>query len=720
MINQASDSHIETLEIQDALSRVEGSKLFANSKRLIELLRFVVEAQLRGDTAGLKQTAIGIELYRRDPSYDPKLDGIVRTHARRLRERLVTYYRSEGAHDAVVIELPRGGYVPSFRRREVFAGEETVWAGTADEWTHTETTGELELWNARKNQDSPAPAKKAPFYAQLSRIHHYVGEAHVLGVPLLIIIPAALMLGAALIGGLAYRRPAGFGKSPTTAAKQNLPRVAVLRFRSAGTGSEGELYGRALADSVVASLARMNELSVVQPPESSSGPAVNATDAQLAEELKANYVVSGRFEKSRKVSKLSVKLTEHGSGTVVWSHDYSFPWANLVEIEDAMAGALSQNLAQRVQESTANQSMPVSREAQQAYLDGYASLQAAKSRFQLEMLETAERNLRHAIELNPGYPDALAALADAEMLSLFIKDELNKGVLDSAERHAREALARNPQHSGAHAALSGIAIVRGHVKAAFEEAKKAVDADPAGAQALSSLGEVYEAMGLYEAALDAYHRAARQRSLASTEPLMNGALLATRMGRFAEAEGMLNSLTGLDAESPYVAFARAYALERKKDYPAAEVKLEELREGVAKNRPGSQQQLDFIDAGIGLVQAQQGRFDNARRVLHKIGKPRARMSDFVILLAAASNEPAMAIENLRLNPYYRNYRYLVTEQGLKPLYRDAAFQQLLSDTYPEWVKMLAEQSEVLAVPPPVLPAPAGFLKSSGLETRATD
>ena len=71
--------------------------------------------------------------------------------------------------------------------------------------------------------------------------------------------------------------------------------------------------------------------------------------------------------------------------------------------------------------------MPVSREAQQAYLDGYASLQAAKSRFQLEMLDTAEHNLRHAIELNPGYPDALAALADAEMLSLFIKDEPNAG-----------------------------------------------------------------------------------------------------------------------------------------------------------------------------------------------------------------------------------------------------------------------------------------------------
>ena len=130
MINQASDSDIaDAGDSGCSWPAWKAASCFANSKRLIELLRFVVEAQLRGDTAGLKQTAIGIELYRRDPSYDPKLDGIVRTHARRLRERLVTYYQSEGAHDPVVIELPRGGYVPTLsqergicRRRSSLGG----------------------------------------------------------------------------------------------------------------------------------------------------------------------------------------------------------------------------------------------------------------------------------------------------------------------------------------------------------------------------------------------------------------------------------------------------------------------------------------------------------------------------------------------------------------------------------------------------------------------
>ena len=48
----------------------------------------------------------------------------------------------------------------------------------------------------------PAPGEKRTVLCPAFRIHHYVGEAHVLGVPLLILIPAALMLGAALSGGL--------------------------------------------------------------------------------------------------------------------------------------------------------------------------------------------------------------------------------------------------------------------------------------------------------------------------------------------------------------------------------------------------------------------------------------------------------------------------------------------------------------------------------------
>ena len=39
----------------------------------------------------------------------------MRVQARRLRTRLARYYREEGQTDEVVIELPKGGYVPTFK-----------------------------------------------------------------------------------------------------------------------------------------------------------------------------------------------------------------------------------------------------------------------------------------------------------------------------------------------------------------------------------------------------------------------------------------------------------------------------------------------------------------------------------------------------------------------------------------------------------------------------
>src|SRR6185503_1101832 len=85
---------------------------------LSRLLRFLVERQLEGREGELKESLIGIEVYGRRPDYDPKLDSTVRGEMARLRARLSKYYSTEGSADLLVIELPKGSYVPSFRRPE--------------------------------------------------------------------------------------------------------------------------------------------------------------------------------------------------------------------------------------------------------------------------------------------------------------------------------------------------------------------------------------------------------------------------------------------------------------------------------------------------------------------------------------------------------------------------------------------------------------------------
>ena len=98
--------------IRAQLARILGSPAFQRSQRASALLRYVVERTLAGETDRLKEYTLGAEALDRGVAFDPRTDPTVRAEASRLRERLERYYESFGADDPLIIELPRGGYVP--------------------------------------------------------------------------------------------------------------------------------------------------------------------------------------------------------------------------------------------------------------------------------------------------------------------------------------------------------------------------------------------------------------------------------------------------------------------------------------------------------------------------------------------------------------------------------------------------------------------------------
>jgi hypothetical protein len=101
--------------VRRQLERVLASASFTANERRSRFLRFVVEGHLEGRDNELKESVIALEVFgARD--YDPKQDSIVRAEAGRLRARLAEYYAGEGSGDTVIIELPKGGYVPFFRQ----------------------------------------------------------------------------------------------------------------------------------------------------------------------------------------------------------------------------------------------------------------------------------------------------------------------------------------------------------------------------------------------------------------------------------------------------------------------------------------------------------------------------------------------------------------------------------------------------------------------------
>src|SRR5687768_9467257 len=100
------------------LDRILGSKTFSQVERLKRFLRFIVLEALDGRGGDLKEYVIGVEVFGKEPSFDPRTDPIVRVQARRLRTRLARYYLDEGNSDDVIVDLPKGGYAPVFRTRD--------------------------------------------------------------------------------------------------------------------------------------------------------------------------------------------------------------------------------------------------------------------------------------------------------------------------------------------------------------------------------------------------------------------------------------------------------------------------------------------------------------------------------------------------------------------------------------------------------------------------
>src|SRR5687767_1575743 len=104
------------------LERVLASVTFRQVDRLKRFLNFTVSEALAGRGDQLKEYVIGVQVFDKDSTFDPRADPIVGVQARRLRARLARYYREEGGADAVLIDLPKGGYTPVFRNREASTG----------------------------------------------------------------------------------------------------------------------------------------------------------------------------------------------------------------------------------------------------------------------------------------------------------------------------------------------------------------------------------------------------------------------------------------------------------------------------------------------------------------------------------------------------------------------------------------------------------------------
>jgi hypothetical protein len=118
------------------IQRILQSKAFRTSEIHRNLLSYLAEKSLSGTSDALKEYTVGLDVFAKPDSYDPRQESTVRMHVGRLRQKLGEYYRTEGVDDPILVDLPKGGFKLTLEPREVRA--ETiplpVTAGAPGRW----------------------------------------------------------------------------------------------------------------------------------------------------------------------------------------------------------------------------------------------------------------------------------------------------------------------------------------------------------------------------------------------------------------------------------------------------------------------------------------------------------------------------------------------------------------------------------------------------------
>src|SRR5260370_31163441 len=103
------------------IERIVASAAFRKSGRLRDLLPHVARHSICGDLAELAEQRIGQAVFAKPVDYSPTEDSSVRVHIRQLRLKLHEYFDSQGRHESLTVEIPKGSYALAFHSVPVSA-----------------------------------------------------------------------------------------------------------------------------------------------------------------------------------------------------------------------------------------------------------------------------------------------------------------------------------------------------------------------------------------------------------------------------------------------------------------------------------------------------------------------------------------------------------------------------------------------------------------------
>jgi hypothetical protein len=130
------DGEPSPAERNQQISLILASRSFRNAPLLQKFLTFITSESAKGRHEELNEYVIATQVFGRPADFDPASDTIVRTQAYRLRTKLKEYCENEGKSERVLVEVPKGRYVPSFSFRDEPQAALPSYASATDQPAH--------------------------------------------------------------------------------------------------------------------------------------------------------------------------------------------------------------------------------------------------------------------------------------------------------------------------------------------------------------------------------------------------------------------------------------------------------------------------------------------------------------------------------------------------------------------------------------------------------
>jgi len=525
------------------LDRILASRPFLNAQRSQRLLRYLVENWIKLPDYSLKEYTIAIDVFDRDPSYDPSIDAAVRVEAGRLRTRLKDYYTEEGKEDPLIIELPKGAYRITVTPRPASDSPSP----------QTSQSGASETSAPESNSPSlPLPKEKKSW-------------------PYL----TAFALACLLILAITPFRWTHH-QDPRPPAKTTPISIAILPFTNATGDKSNTARAEGLTENLIRQSSELPHLRVM-----SFSAVANLTPANAASHFKVDILIIGALRKDNDGHlTVNAEISNARDGSVIHSHRYLTEQDDLQPVQADIVSDLIHSLGLELdarQSASALHPITSSHAAFEDFLRG----EDTRRQDDPEAAHAAIKDFEAAVKEDPNFALAWSALAEMHTyLGLYFEPPAQH--LQLARKYAQRAISIDSELASAHASLGVIDLVydwnlpasrkelssiktrriaitqlactahllqeHGKFREAREDIESSLDFDPRASELIGELGCIHYYAGENQEAERDYRRALAADPH-SPVPYWGIGKCLTREGRYSEALKYLHSfktLTGIE------------------------------------------------------------------------------------------------------------------------------------------------------------------------------